>query len=57
MGLLPGGVITQAISWHWIFFVNLPIGIATAFFAIRLLPMTRASVWTAAPTLPARCCW
>ena len=41
MGLLLGGVITQEINWHWIFFVNLPIGIATAFFAVRLLPDDR----------------
>src|SRR3954452_24893900 len=26
IGLLAGGVITQAVNWHWIFFVNLPIG-------------------------------
>ena len=26
LGLLAGGVLTQALSWHWIFFVNLPIG-------------------------------
>src|SRR5436305_1580072 len=38
IGLLAGGVLTQAINWHWIFFVNLPIGIATGFFATRLLP-------------------
>jgi EmrB/QacA subfamily drug resistance transporter len=37
IGLLAGGVLTQALNWHWIFFVNLPIGIATAFFATRLL--------------------
>jgi EmrB/QacA subfamily drug resistance transporter len=37
VGLLAGGVITQAASWHWIFFVNIPIGIATAVLAIRLL--------------------
>src|ERR1700716_397086 len=30
VGLLAGGVLTQAINWHWIFFVNVPIGIATA---------------------------
>jgi EmrB/QacA subfamily drug resistance transporter len=41
VGLLMGGVLTQAINWHWIFFVNLPIGIATAFFATRLLPDDR----------------
>ncbi len=37
IGLLLGGLITQTISWHWIFFVNLPIGLATAVFAARLL--------------------
>jgi EmrB/QacA subfamily drug resistance transporter len=37
VGLLAGGVLTQAINWHWIFFVNIPIGIATAVFALRLL--------------------
>jgi EmrB/QacA subfamily drug resistance transporter len=37
IGLLAGGAITQAINWHWIFFVNLPIGIATALLAARLL--------------------
>ncbi len=28
IGLLAGGVLTQALDWHWIFFVNLPIGVA-----------------------------
>jgi EmrB/QacA subfamily drug resistance transporter len=37
LGLLLGGVLTQAINWHWIFFVNLPIGVATAIMARRLL--------------------
>ena len=37
VGLLAGGVLTQALNWHWIFFVNLPIGIATAVAASRLL--------------------
>jgi EmrB/QacA subfamily drug resistance transporter len=38
IGLLAGGVLTQTINWHWIFFVNIPIGLATALFAIRLVP-------------------
>src|SRR5205807_7717653 len=29
LGLLAGGLLTQALSWHWVFFVNLPIGAAT----------------------------
>ncbi len=37
VGLLAGGLITQAIDWHWIFFVNVPIGIATAVLARRML--------------------
>jgi EmrB/QacA subfamily drug resistance transporter len=38
IGLLVGGLLTQAINWHWIFFVNIPIGIATGLLARRLLP-------------------
>src|SRR3954466_11883989 len=37
LGLLLGGVLTQAINWHWIFFVNLPIGAVTAVAAIRVV--------------------
>jgi EmrB/QacA subfamily drug resistance transporter len=37
VGLLAGGVLTQSINWHWIFFVNVPIGIAAGVFAQRLL--------------------
>src|ERR671916_35710 len=37
VGLLVGGVLTQSISWHWIFFVNVPVGIATAVLAGRLI--------------------
>jgi EmrB/QacA subfamily drug resistance transporter len=29
LGLLAGGVLTQALNWHWVFFVNLPIGVVT----------------------------
>ena len=37
IGLLAGGVLTEAISWNWIFFVNLPIGIAALMLALRLI--------------------
>ncbi|HWV83856.1 MAG TPA: MFS transporter [Capillimicrobium sp.] len=37
VGLLAGGVLTEAINWHWIFFVNVPIGIATLVAAVRLI--------------------
>jgi EmrB/QacA subfamily drug resistance transporter len=37
LGALAGGVLTQAANWHWIFFVNLPIGVAATVFAARLL--------------------
>jgi EmrB/QacA subfamily drug resistance transporter len=37
IGLLAGGVLTEAISWHWIFFINLPVGLLTAFMAMRLV--------------------
>ncbi len=37
LGLLLGGVLTEAISWHWIFFVNLPIGAVAYFMGRRLI--------------------
>jgi EmrB/QacA subfamily drug resistance transporter len=37
IGLLAGGALTQAINWHWIFFVNVPVGVATALLAIRFV--------------------
>jgi EmrB/QacA subfamily drug resistance transporter len=38
LGLLAGGLITQVMSWHWIFFVNLPIGVATIALGNALIP-------------------
>jgi EmrB/QacA subfamily drug resistance transporter len=37
IGLLAGGVLTDLINWHWIFFINLPIGVATVLLAVRLI--------------------
>src|SRR5438477_9232413 len=41
IGLLAGGLIVQAVSWHWIFFVNLPLGVVAAVAAARLLASDR----------------
>ena len=37
LGLLVGGYVTQALSWHWIFFINIPIGIATLALGTALI--------------------
>ncbi|MFG1706899.1 DHA2 family efflux MFS transporter permease subunit [Nonomuraea sp. M3C6] len=41
IGQVVGGVLTDALSWHWIFFINLPIGLATVAVAIKALPADR----------------
>ncbi|HTX31800.1 MAG TPA: DHA2 family efflux MFS transporter permease subunit [Solirubrobacteraceae bacterium] len=38
IGVLAGGVLTDLVGWHWIFLVNLPIGIAVTVAGMRLLP-------------------
>jgi len=37
LGLLVGGYVTQALSWHWIFFINIPIGLITFLFGVVLI--------------------
>src|SRR6059036_3671891 len=41
VGLVLGGALTQSFSWRWIFFVNVPVGIAAFFLALRLVPESR----------------
>ncbi|HEX9391315.1 MAG TPA: MFS transporter [Usitatibacteraceae bacterium] len=41
IGVLLGGLLTNLLSWHWIFLVNLPIGIAVYALCLRLVPDTR----------------
>ncbi|MDT4961258.1 MAG: hypothetical protein QOF87_905, partial [Pseudonocardiales bacterium] len=37
-GPVVGGVVTEGLNWHWIFWLNVPIGIVAVAFAVRLLP-------------------
>ena len=41
VGLLLGGILTDAFSWPWIFFVNVPVGIATLVLSLRLVPESK----------------
>ncbi|MEU1494559.1 DHA2 family efflux MFS transporter permease subunit [Streptomyces sp. NPDC005776] len=43
IGQVLGGVLTDALGWHWIFFINLPIGLAVLLVAVRVLPADRGS--------------
>ena len=44
IGVLAGGLLTDALNWHWIFLVNIPIGIAVFALTVWLLPGDRLSV-------------
>ncbi|AUY52709.1 DHA2 family efflux MFS transporter permease subunit [Streptomyces sp. CB01881] len=39
LGLIVGGVVLEALDWHWIFFINLPLGAAAFLGALRVLPV------------------
>src|SRR6266513_1155879 len=44
VGVLLGGILTSALSWHWIFLVNIPIGIAVYALCVALLPNARGQM-------------
>jgi EmrB/QacA subfamily drug resistance transporter len=44
IGVLLGGLLTSALSWHWVFLVNLPIGVAVYSFCLNLLDRDTPSV-------------
>ena len=43
LGVLLGGILTDVLDWHWIFLVNVPIGIAVVALTFRLIPGVRAA--------------
>jgi len=43
IGVLLGGVLTDTLSWHWIFLVNVPIGVLVYVLTLRLLPPSQAA--------------
>ena len=52
VGVLLGGILTSGLNWRWVLFVNVPIGIASAFFAPRLLPESRSEGTTRTFDIP-----
>jgi EmrB/QacA subfamily drug resistance transporter len=44
VGLLAGGVIVEVLSWEWIFFVNIPIGVLIVLAALRFVPDSKVTV-------------
>jgi EmrB/QacA subfamily drug resistance transporter len=50
LGPILGGVITEAINWHWIFWINVPIGLAAVLLGLRFLPESHgAQEWLDLP--------
>jgi EmrB/QacA subfamily drug resistance transporter len=42
VGLVLGGLLTETLSWRWVFFVNLPVGVVATLLALRYVPNSRA---------------
>ncbi|MFD3591288.1 MFS transporter [Nocardia sp. NPDC058640] len=47
IGQVLGGVLTDALNWHWIFLINVPIGLVTVLVAHKALPADRGLGWSA----------
>jgi EmrB/QacA subfamily drug resistance transporter len=43
VGLLFGGILTEYLSWEWIFFVNVPVGVAAVLLSLRFIPESRVA--------------
>jgi EmrB/QacA subfamily drug resistance transporter len=52
VGLLLGGVLTDLASWRWIFFVNVPVGVALTIATVRLVPNSRSRLASRTFDLP-----
>jgi EmrB/QacA subfamily drug resistance transporter len=52
IGQVLGGVLTEALNWHWIFFINLPIGLAALLIAVPVLPADRGPGLAAGADVP-----
>ena len=46
VGLIVGGALTQLLSWPWIFFINVPVGIAVFLLSLRLVPESKDDDWS-----------
>src|SRR4051794_3219696 len=44
LGVLLGGILTDVLNWHWIFLVNVPIGLAVSALVVRLVPLGQLAV-------------
>ena len=55
LGLLAGGFLTQTFSWHWAFFVNLPIGVATFVLGRKVIRADRGLGLATGSTGSGRC--
>ena len=43
LGVMLGGILTDTLDWHWIFLVNVPIGVAVIILSLRLVPASRSA--------------